>query len=388
VEGYRTDVRVCNLSYLQTDWYIDQMKRQAYESTPLPISWKKTDYIQGTHDIAIILKRTEQPWEVSKALDRIKSDDLRTKRLPGTDQQRDNIPTEMLYLPVDSAAVIASGIVKPENADWILKEMLIYFGEKKYENGEVAEPAKEYLGKEEMMVLNMLSNNKDWSRPFYYAITVSPDEFLRLEPYFRQDGVAYRIVPFEVNDERRVDTDILYDNLVNKYRWGNLEHPGLYMDENSMNMARTFRAMFGLLGQSLAAEGKTEKAKAAMDYGLKVLPDYNVPYDFRSIKEIASAYYKIGEIEKAHQLYDVLLEKILKKMNWYTNLKPQDYSTITTDVRTNIIYLNNILPFYKDVQPDVYDRVSEDYQRYIQQYEQFMQRAQMKNAQTRGGANR
>ncbi|GHV71571.1 hypothetical protein FACS189420_7120 [Bacteroidia bacterium] len=383
VEGYRTDVRVCNLSYLQTDWYIDQMKRQAYESAPLPISWKRTDYIQGTHDAAFILNRTEQPWEVSKALDRIKSDNLQTKTIPGTDQKYDNIPTELLYLPVDSAAVIASGTVKPENADWIMKEMLIYFGDRRNEADEIVEPAKSMLAKEEMMVLNMLSNNKDWSRAFYYAITVSPDEFVRLEPYFRQDGIAYRIVPYDTREAGNVDTDILYDNLVNKYRYGNLEHPGLYMDENSMNMARTFRSMFGMLGKYLAAEGKTEKAKTAMDYGLKVLPDYNVPYDFRSTGEIASAYHQIGEIEKAHQVYDVLLEKTLKTLNWYSNLNKRDYSTVMLEVRRNIIYLNNILPFYKEVQPDVYDRVYKDYEGYIQRYEQAMN-----SAQARGGANK
>jgi tetratricopeptide (TPR) repeat protein len=386
VEGYRTDVRVCNLSYLQTDWYIDQMKRQAYESAPLPISWEKTDYIQYKHDIGYIIGITDQPWEVSRALDRVKSDDLRTKRIPDTDQQVDNIPTELLYIPIDSAAIIASGLVKPENADWILKEMPIYFGEKKYENGETAEPAKRYLGKEEMMVLNMLSNNKDWSRPFYYAITVSPDEFVRLEDYFRQDGVAYRIVPYHTGEEgRNIDTDILYDNLVNKYRYGNLEHPGLYLDENSRNMSGTFRAMFGMLGQALVAEGKTEKAKAAIDYGLKVIPNYNVPYDFRSTNEIASTYYQIGEIEKAHQIYDVLLERFLKSLNWYTNLSRQDYATVTIEVRRNIAYLNNILPFYKDVQPDVYERVVKDYERYIQRYEQFLNSS---STQIRSGANR
>jgi tetratricopeptide (TPR) repeat protein len=373
VEGYRTDVRVCNLSYLQTDWYIDQMKRQAYESTPLPISWKKPDYIQGTHDIALIVKRTDRPWEVSRALDRIKSDDLRTKKIPGVDQYIDNIPAEILYIPIDSAAVVASGIVKPENADWIAKELVVDLSEKTNEAGNVVEPAKKHLEKEELMILDMLNNNKDWSRAFYYAITVSSDEYLRLEPYFRQDGVAYRIVPFETGGEnRRIDTDVLYDNMMHKYRWGNLEHPGVYLDENSMNMARTFRLLFGVLGRSLAAEGKTEKVNEVLDYGLKVIPDYNVPYDFRSTGEIAATYYQIGEIEKAQRLYDVLLEKSLRSLDWYSRLNGRDYVSVLSEINWNLRYLGNILSFYQKEKPDVYSTVIQDYSRYARQFEQFM----------------
>jgi hypothetical protein len=385
VEGYRTDVRVCNLSYLQTDWYIDQMKRQAYESAPLPITWEKPDYIQGTHDAALIIKRTEQAWSVSKALDRIKSDNPLTKKLPGSEQLVDNIPTEILYIPIDSAAVIASGIVKPENADWILKELVVYLGEKEDESGKVVEGAKRHLGKEALMILNMLDNNRDWSRPFYYAITVSSDEYLRLEQYFRQDGVAYRIVPFSTYEgNRRMDTDILYDNMMHKYRYGNLDQPGVYLDENSMNMARTFRLMFGALGRQMVAEGKTEKVKEVLDYGLKVLPDYNIPYDFRSTGEIAATYHQIGEIEKAHQIYDVLLNKSMKSLDWYSRLSRKDYATVLNEINWDLRYLGNILPFYQKELPEVYAAIVQDYNRYAQQFEQFLNNG----SQKRGGANR
>jgi hypothetical protein len=385
VEGYRTDVRVCNLSYLQTDWYIDQMKRQAYNSEPLPISWKKSDYIQGTHDIAYVIKQTDQAWEVSRALNRVKSDDLRTKRIKDYGIDLDNIPSEVLYIPVDSAAVVASGLVKPENSNWISKEMVIDLREKKDGDGNVIEKEKTALAKQEMMILDMLNNNKDWSRPFYYAITVSPDQFLRMEPYFRQDGVAYRIVPYQTSNNRHVDSNILYDNLMNKYRWGNLEQPGLYMDENSARMARTFRLLFGVLGKQLVAEDKKEMADAAMDYGLKVIPDYNVPYDYYSTNEIANTYYKIGKAEKAFQIYDVLLEGSLKSLNWYSRLKPREYASVYDDVRRELYYIGNILPIYQEAKPEVYTEILEKYDRYFQQFELFTNRA---NRATRGGANR
>jgi tetratricopeptide (TPR) repeat protein len=386
VEGYRTDVRVCNLSYLQTDWYIDQMKRQSYESEPLPISWEKPDYIQGKHDVAYIIKQTDQPWEVSRALNRVKSDDLRTKRIKDYGIDIDNVPSEILYIPVDSAAVVAAGLVKPENADRIAKEMVIDMRAKKDAAGNLIEAPKHHLAKQEMMILDMLSNNKDWKRPFYYAITVSPDQFLHLNPYFRQDGVAYRILPFafDPSEDRHIDTDVLYDNLINKYRWGNLEQEGLYLDENSSRMSRTFRLLFGILGKQLVAEGKKDMANTAMDYSLKHIPDYNVPYDYYSTNEIANTYLQIGEKEKAIQLYDILLERSIKSLNWYSRLKPREYASVFDDIRRELYYVGNILSIYREANPEKYEAVADEYDRYIRQFEMFNNSI----SRTRGGANR
>jgi hypothetical protein len=384
VEGYRTDVRVCNLSYLQTDWYIDQMRRQSYESEPLPISWKKTDYIQGKHDVAYVIKQTDQPWEVSRALNRVKSDDLRTKRIKDYGIDIDNVPSEILYIPVDSAAVIAAGLVKPENANRIAKKMVIDLRKKEDADGNILEAAKSHLAKQELMILDMLNNNRDWKRPFYYAITVSPDQFLRLNPYFRQDGVAYRIVPVDSSEGRYVDTDILYDNLMNKYRWGNLEQEGLYLDDNSSRMARTFRLLFGILGKQLVAEGKKEMANTAMDYSLIHIPDYNVPYDYYSTSEIANTYYQIDEKEKAFKLYDVLLERSMKSLNWYSRLKPREYISVLDDIRRDLYYVGNILPFYREANAEKHQTISDEYNRYIRQYEIFYNSVN----RTRGGANK
>jgi len=384
VEGYRTDVRVCNLSYLQTDWYIDQMKRQAYESKPLPISWKKIDYIQGTHERAIVVaKPTDEPKEVSNVLAWIKSDDLRTKKVPGY-RDIDNIRTELLYIPIDSTAVVKSGIVKPEDYDWIAKDLVINLGERKDSDGNVVEPAKRSLIKQEMMILDMLNNNRDWSRPIYFAITVSPEQYLRLEPYFRQDGVAYRLVPYITRENSDVDTDILYDNLMHKYRWGNLETPGVYLDENAMRMAKTFRSLFGKLARYLIAEGKTEKAKEVLDYGLKVLPQYNVPYDLYSY-EIASLYYKLGDINKAREIYDVLVNSSLKNLRWYSRLNTQMYAESLDEIRREFLNLGDLLQNYKQINPEAFETAVSEYNRCMQQYQQYVGSRQPRQT---GGANR
>jgi len=401
VEGYRTDVRVCNLSYLQTDWYIDQMKRQAYESDPLPISWKRTDYIQGTHEFAYIFNRTDGPMDLSRALDWVKSDDLRTKqiRTQGGSLEVDNIPSDVLYLPIDSAAVVKAGVVKPENYNRIAKNLVIDFSEKKDSTGNVIVSGKGMVVKQEMMILDMLANNKDWSRPIYFASTVPREQYLRLDSFLRQDGIAYRLVPYNIgaNDGEYdtdttivhksrvdVDTDILYDNLMHKYRWGNLDHPGIYLDENAMKMAKMFRMMFGQLSGYLIEEGKTDKVKEVLDRAITVLPDYNVPYDYFSANEIAKSYYQIGDTEKARNIYDILINSSLKSLNWYSRLTPQMYAGVTEDVRRELIFLNSMLPVYQKVDTKAYTNANNDFQRYIQQYEQFMSG----RARQRGGANR
>jgi hypothetical protein len=385
VEGYRTDVRVCNLSYLQTDWYIDQMKRQAYESSPLPISWKKPDYIQGTHEIAYIVKQTDQPWDIGKALDWVKSDDLRTKRIPRVDVEVDNVRTEVLYLPIDSTAVVNSGTVKPENSHWIEENIFIDFGEKKNLNGDIIERNKGILTKQEMMVLDIISNNRDWSRPIYFATTIPPEQHLRLDPYLRQDGMAYRLVPYSVEKSDDANTDILYDNLMHKYRWGNLEQPGVYLDENAMRMSRVSRAIFGRLGRDLITEGKSEKAKEVLDYSLKVLPEYNVPYDYYSAGEIAKAYYQLGEVEKARKIYDVLINNARKTLNWYSRFNTRNYGSILNDINQELVALGNLLSNYQSINPEAYDAAVSDYNRFAQQFEQYLRSRQTRQ---RGGANR
>ena len=401
VEGFRTDVRVCNLSYLQTDWYIDQMKRQAYESAPLPISWKRTDYIQGTKEFAYIVPQIDM-MSVTNALDWVKSDDLRTKKIRTKDGviEKDNIPTDLLYLPVDSAAVVKSGVVKPENYNRILKNMFINLGYKRNSQGDTIGQPKNMLVKKEMIILNMLANNKDWSRPIYFATTVSPEEYLRLDSFFRQDGIAYRLVPYNTGvntvDELdidstatgkrlNVDTDILYENLMHKYKWANLDVPGVYLDENAMKMAKGFRGMFGQLGGYLIEEGKKDKAKEVLDYGLKMLPDYNIPYDFISMREFANGYYQLGDTVKAKEIYDALVNNSLKTLNWFSRLSPQMYGSVVEEARRELTFLQMMFPNYQKVNPQAFETVNKDFSRYVQQFEQYMNSRQ---ARQRGGLNR
>jgi hypothetical protein len=382
VEGFRTDVRVCNLSYLQTDWYIDQMKRQAYESSPLPIDWKRYEYVQGKHDVAYIFDEQKASISVGAALNRIKSDNPRDKRLKGYSFELDNIPSSKITIPIDSAAVVNSGLVKPENAAWILPYLLVDLGDRPNEKGEPTAVPKKYLAKQEMMILDMLKNNRDWSRPIYFAITVGSDQYLKLEPYFRQDGVAYRIMPFVAAQYQRINSDVLYDNVMNKYKWGNLQQPGLYLDENTMRMTRTFRIIFGQLAQKLAEENDFERAEKALDYCLEVIPSYNVPYDYYSTGDLADAYHKIGNKEKADELYTQLAEISLKNLNWYSRLNNKQYGSVLDEVKRDLVFMQKILYYFAETDSAKFEEYSAEFSKSMERFQTLSGKKQ------KGGLNR
>ena len=295
VEGIRTDVRVCNTSYLQTDWYINQMKKQAYESDPLPISWQPEDYVQGTRDAAYVFPMTDKSIDLKTALDFVRSNDPKFKKIPGINQELDYIPAQTLTMGVDSVAVMAAGVIDTANLPYLQKEMKIDL------------KGKDVLGKQELIILDMLQTN-DWNRPIYYAITVSPDQFVKLDPYFQQTGMAYQIVPMETQGTvRSINTEKMYDNVMNKFKWGGVNTPGVYLDENVMRMCKSYRiALFSKLAAALVAEGKNEKALNVLDKAMEVLPPENVPLDYSALS-LGELYYELGQKEKAEMVYKLSL---------------------------------------------------------------------------------
>ena len=343
VEGYRTDVRVCNLSYLQTDWYIDQMKRQAYESEPLPIRWKRSEYIADKRNMAWIKELTKNPIELSVALDWVKSDDVRYKEKVGK-KTVDLIPSLKLSIPVDSAAVIRSGLVKPENAEWIPKEMLLNYGEIPNEDPRKTIPAKTAFLKNELMVLEMVKTiaAEGWTRPIYYAATVTPELYVRLNDYFSQEGIAHRIVPYNaVELDQKVNTEVMFDNMMNKYKWGNIQDPKVYQDENMIRMSGHFRMLFSRLALDLAKEGKLEKAEQALDRSQEVIPNSTVPYTSNAL-EMASAYLAVGNQEKALEVYTIILERSIKYLDWFSRLSPKDFKSTSSDIISHLSIVHDI----------------------------------------------
>ncbi|MGL5787876.1 MAG: glycosyltransferase family 117 protein [Bacteroidales bacterium] len=308
VEGYRTDVRVCNLSYLQTDWYIDQMKRQAYESKPLPISFDKTQYIQGTRDVVYLMDMLNgDTLDLNTAMDIVKSEDERFKKIPGYDGRMDFIPAQKFSLKVDKDAVIKSNTVAADYEDSIPSEMIFDL------------KGKNYLGKQELMILDMIREN-NWERPMYYAVTVGSDQQIRMKDNFSLEGLSYRITPV-TEKGGMVNTEVMFDNMVNKFKWGGIDNPKVYLDENNLRMVKTFRYMFTELVNALIAEGKTEKALQALDHAMKVMPPATIPNDYSTLS-FAEQYYALGQNKKGNEILGDILKNASQYLQWYYSLTP------------------------------------------------------------------
>lgn len=336
-EGFRTDARTCNLSYLQTDWYIDQMKRPAYDSPALPITWDRTEYMEGQNEYVPI--RPDFKKQIDKAYKAAEEEVLNGKNPEALNNIRaqfgDNpyelknilkywvrtkdgqavIPTDSIVVKIDKEAVRRSGMMIPEAlGDSIPDYMHISLKDEK------GNP-KRALYKSELMMLEMLAN-ANWERPIYMAITVGTDNQLNMREHFIQEGLTYRFTPFDTEAlGATIDSEKMYDNLMNKFKFGGIDKPGIYIDENTMRMCYTHRRIFAQLITQLMKEGKKDKALAALEYAEKMIPAFNVPYDVQNgALEMAEAYYQLGNNTKADQIIDELANKSVKYLTWYLSL--------------------------------------------------------------------
>ncbi len=349
VEGIRTDVRVCNTSYLQTDWYIDQMKKQAYESAPLPISWSRADYIQGTRDVAYIVPMTDKPIDLGTALDFVRSNDPKFKKIPSYGETIDYIPAETLVYTVDSAAAVAGGV----GQKGMLKEMTVDL------------KGKNLLGKQELIILDMLRTN-NWKRPIYYAITVGSDQYVNLDRYFEQTGMAYRIVPREAN--KGTDTEKMYDNVMNKFRWGGVDKPGIYIDENVMRMCKSYRSVvLSKLAEDLIREGKRDKALDVLNLCMKVLPPENVPLDYSALS-IGELFYVLGEKERAEAVLTVITDDAMRNIDWFFRLKPSQLASVMMNIEHNLAVVQQVLIITKHYDPEFATKYQEEFDNYRMAY--------------------
>ena len=295
VEGVRRDTRDCNLEYLQTDWYIDQMKRPAYDSPALPISWSHEDYRQG----------------------------------------------QLEYLPIDTDSLaITSG-----------KDTMT-----------ISLKGKRYLLKNELMVLEMLSNAV-WSRPFYMSISMGNClSFLR--DHLVLEGLAYRISP--TAQGQQVDVERLYDNIMHRFRYGGLSTKGLYVDEDVKRMADTHQLIMGVLIDSLLQQGDTRRALNVCRKWQREMPQENVPYTDAALA-MARCYYVSNQPGQGDAIVSGLLRRADEWLSWIDTIKPLRRAGSTYSHRTWMQTMQQALAVAVQ-----YERTN-IYQQYIPQYEHHNQ---------------
>jgi len=276
VEGYRTDVRIVNLSLLNTDWYVEQMKRRAYDSAPVPIKMGEEQYRQGTRDIVLMDPPADpdNPYVDIETAMRMALDDADLVDY-GAGRKYSHLPSNSFSVPVDSAQAVSSGLVLPVEADKIVDalEWTITDG-----NG----TPRQYVLKNQFMVMEVLRNN-NWERPVYFAVTIGPDSYVGLQDYFRLEGLAWRLVPVRYGSRGGqpvgIARDIMYENVMEKFQWGGMDSEGeIYMDENNRRMATNIRLQMTNLAEAFTRAGAPEKGLEVLDLLLRSTPSRNVPF--------------------------------------------------------------------------------------------------------------
>ena len=337
-EGVRTDARVCNLSYLQTDWYIDQMRRPAYDSPSVPISWERIEYCAGTNEYCQVdpsLKQQvldlyrEQPEEARRQFgdEPFELRNILKYWVRSTNKDLHVIPTDTLYMTIDKEAVRNSGMML--QGDSIPDRMIISLR------------GKSALYKGDLMMLEMI-DQCNWTRPIYVALTVGSDNYMNLGDNFIQEGLANRITPFTTKGSglKNFDTEKAFNNVTTRYKYGNVKMEGIYLDETVMRMCYTHRRLLSQLAANLIAEGKKDKAAQVLALADKEIPNYNVPADFTSGSlDIARSYNDIGQKDKAKETLMLLWNKSEQYMNWYCSLEPARFANCQRDCQLHLYIL-------------------------------------------------
>ncbi len=307
IEGVRTDARVCNLSYLQTDWYTDQMRRPAYDSPALPIHWNRYEYVDNVgHDVFYV-----RP-DLRAELDQIRKDRPEVNPyelaylIDHYVRPKGYMPTDSFVVKVNKEAVLRSGMLLPEGPDSIPEYMTVSL------------KGKRIIPKNDMMVYEMLARN-DWKRPLYMSVTLGSDNYAGLQDYLVLEGLAYRITPFHMG--MAIDADKMYDNMMNRFRYGNVKAPGIYLDETVMRMCQTHRHMFMMLAKQFLTKGDTARALKVLRKCKAELPAVNIPYDTSGADhELVQLWMAVGQKKEAARVAEALGTSAYKYLTWVNTL--------------------------------------------------------------------
>ncbi len=313
VEGVRSDVRVANLSYLQAGWYISMMKQKAFESDPLPLSLPDEKYREGQRDQLPVTKRVDKPIPLKDLITFVGQDDRKYKMdFYGNGELLNFFPTNKFIIDVDSAKVLSNGTVKEYFRNRIITPMIWEFGD-------------EAVLKDDLAIMDLLATN-NWERPVYYSATVPSSQYQGLEKFFVQEGLAYRVVPINTgksgDDEFGIpDPVVMYDNMMNKFTWGNASDPEVYLDENNRRMFSNFRRLFGVLANDLLDSGDTTRALEVAKRGLEIVPSDKMPLDYLATG-IAKVYLRAGQKEEGMRIINEIMNYARQYLDYSISMEP------------------------------------------------------------------
>ncbi|TGE13786.1 glycosyltransferase family 117 protein [Hymenobacter elongatus] len=331
VEGVRTDVRVAVLSYLNTDWYIAQMKRRAYLSQPLPISMKSDNYAQGTNDyLPYVENPAVQEVNLREFIGLVDQNSQLLQVQTQSGRPLLSFPTRKFYLPIDTAAVEALGIIPKERRKQLVPRM-------EWDMGKGA------IEKKNLVILDMLATN-NWKRPIYFSSTVNSADFMNLQPYFQLEGMAYRILPAkDPNYEPRgaegyVAKDLMFENMMKKYSFRNLDRADIFYDENNLRFPANYRDKFSRLADAYLAAGDKATAKKVLNKCFEVMPDKAIRYDYY-VPQFVVPLIQVGEQQRANEIMDTMTNRAQQSLAYY---RTNNSSLFDMEVQTNLLALQSV----------------------------------------------
>ncbi len=349
VENFRTDVRVVNLSLLQTDWYIDQMKRKAYLSDPVPFSLTPDKYVAEKRNVVYMMdKGLDGYFTCRELIDFVASDDPAKKLYQGADQAPiDYIPTNKIRIPVDRKKVKENGTVPLDTPDSLIVNNIDF----------ILKKPSQMLMKNDLMVLDLLATN-NWDRPIYFAVTTGDESYMNLQPYLQLEGLAYRLTPIKSKnagtrgrEQMRQNTSITYKNIMEKFVWGGMDSPSIYMDENNMRMAVNLRLQMSSLAEALIEEGKKDSARKVIEKCMAVMPERNIPYD-GAMYYLVQNWYRVGGGDACKVLAIRLFDIYEREVNYLYGLKRDNPSrNVSNNARQAVSILQGLVQLteqYKD----------------------------------------
>jgi hypothetical protein len=315
VEGIRTDVRVTNLSYFQAGWYIEMMRQKAYNSEPLSLSLGKEKYIEGVREQLLIDNRVKKPIDLKELVQFAAFDDRKYMiDISGKGDFMNYLPTTKFILDVDTAKVLSNGTIKKYLKNRLVSPMIWDYSET-------------YALKNDLAIMDLLSTNK-WERPVYFSTTVPSKQFKGLEKYFIQEGLSYRVAPIKTEKTEDgefgvIDTVLMYDNLMNKFKWGNAGDPSVYLDENNRRMFSSYRNLFSNLAKELLLQGDTTRAIDVARRGLEIVPASKMPNNYFSIG-LAEVLIRSGKTEEGFNLMHSIIDYSKQYLEYALSAKPEN----------------------------------------------------------------